>query len=184
MLSQGEKLTYKLCRAMPLDLVTRTVLEHYTKNPPATEDVWYGPWIAILTSLFPVTQGYLITPRHRIPDDGGEGRLPDLVLEVVRLTTPPFALRTVLIVKVRNSQHWRTGIPALERQLTGQIDAAFANTSFKKVYWIGAIGPHWRYGVKDDEGQGPVPLIDWHDTTHDQGSFGDLQVLTGLVAAL
>jgi len=52
-----------------------------------------------------------------------------------------------------------------------------------KVYWIAAIGPHWRYGERDD-GQELVPLIDWHDTTHDAASYADLQQLVALVHAL
>ena len=168
---------------MVFDLVIRTVLQHYTENPPATEDVWYGPWTSILTTLFPVTQGYLVTPQRRIPEDS-KSHIPDFVLEVVRLTTPPVTFRTVLVVKVKNSQHWRSGIPALECQINRQTDTAFAGTAFRKIYWISTIGPHWRYGFRDDEGQDAVPLIDWHDTTHDQGSFKDLHILADLVAAL
>ena len=36
---------------MPFDITTRTLLEYYTNNPPRTEDVWYGPWNTILTTL-------------------------------------------------------------------------------------------------------------------------------------
>ncbi|KAG8954845.1 hypothetical protein FRC04_010328 [Tulasnella sp. 424] len=136
-------------RTMPFDLVTRTVLQHYTEHPPATEDVWYGPWTAILTTLFPVTQSYLVTPQRRIPE-GSESHIPDFVIEVVQLTTPPVTFRTVLIVKVKNSQHWTSGILALERQINCQTDAAFAGTASRKIYWIGTIGPHWRYGSKED----------------------------------
>lgn len=100
---------------MPFDVITRTALEYYTAHPPATEDVWYGPWIAILTTLFPSTQGYIVTPQRRLPpppDDDAESHIPDLVIEVVtlslRLSTaaPParpggLTFRTVLIVKVK-----------------------------------------------------------------------------------
>jgi hypothetical protein len=168
---------------MPFDIITRTVLEYYTAHPPATKDVWYGPWTTILTTLFPSTQGYLVAPQRRPPDDS-ESHIPDFIIEVVKLSTPPLTFRCVLIVEVKNSQHWQTGIGALERQLNRQTDAAFARTAHTRVYWIGTIGPHWRYGEKEDDGQTPMPLIDWHHTTHDQASFDDLQVLQGLVAAL
>ncbi|KAF8554795.1 hypothetical protein OG21DRAFT_1603252 [Imleria badia] len=168
---------------MPLDMITRTVLEYYTAHPPATEDVWYGPWTTILTTLFPSTQGYIVTPQRRLPNDP-ESHIPDFVIEVVKLSTPPITFRTVLIVKIKNSQHWQSGIGALERQLGRQTDAAFAGTAHTKVCWIATIGPHWRYGEKDDNGQDPQPLIDWHHTTHDQASFDDLQGLAGLVGAL
>ena len=49
------------------------------------------------------------------------------------------------------------------------------------MYWIGTIGPHWRYGEQMDDGQGPVPLINWHDTTHDQASFNGFRVLADLI---
>jgi len=66
---------------MPFDIVTRTVLEYYTTNPPATEDVWYGPWNTILTTLFPSAQGYIVTPQRRLPD-GPQNHIPDFIIEV------------------------------------------------------------------------------------------------------
>jgi len=171
---------------MPFDIMTRAVLEYYTAHPPATEDAWYGPWTTILTTLFPSSQGYLVTPQRRLPDDT-QSDFRDLIIEVVKLSMSPLTFRrSVLIVKVRNTQHWQSGIGGLERQLNRQTDAAFAGMAHTKVYWIGTIGPHWRYGEthNDDDGQNPTPLIDWHHTIHDQASFNDLQVLTGLVAAL
>jgi hypothetical protein len=55
----------------------------------------------------------------------------------------------------------------------------------KKLYWIGVMGPRWRYGSKEDDSQpGLTPLIPWHDTTHDDTSFNDLQTLAKLVRAL
>lgn len=167
---------------MPFDAMTRTLLECYTKRSPATEDEWYGPWTAILTTLFPPTQGYFVTPHRRPPYDA-ESHIPGLTIEVVKLSTS-LTLRCVLIVKVKNSQHWQAGIGAFERQLNLQTGATFAGTAYAKMYWIGAIGPHWRYGEKEEDGQNPTPLIDWHHTIHDQASFDDLQVLASLVAAL
>jgi hypothetical protein len=169
---------------MPLEVITRTLLEYYTAHPPAaTEDVWYSPWITILTTLFPDTQGYMVTPQRRLPDNP-KSHIPDLIIKVVKVSMPPITLRTVLIVEIKNSQHWQSGIGAQERQLGQQTEAAFAGTAHTKVYWIGTIGPHWRYGEKDDNEQDPQPLIDWHHITHDQASFDDLQVLAGLVGAL
>ena len=83
----------------------------------------------------------------------------------------------------KNSQHWESEIPVFERQLNRQTDAAFAGTAHTKVYWIGTIGPHWRYGEKE-EGQDVQTLIGWHHTAHDQASFDDLQALPRLLAAL
>jgi len=97
---------------MPFDAVTHTVLEHFTTNPSAAEDAWYGPWITILTTLFPTTQGYIVTPQCRLPDDP-QSHIPDLVIEVVKMATAPLIFQTVLIVEIKNSQHWKYGIPAL-----------------------------------------------------------------------
>jgi len=36
--------------AMSFDITARTLLQYYTDHPPRTEDVWYGPWNAILTT--------------------------------------------------------------------------------------------------------------------------------------
>ena len=168
---------------MPFDLTTRTLLEHYTANPPRTEDVWYGPWISILTTLFPPAQGYFVTPQRRVAEDS-QVHIPDLLIEVAKISSPPLILRTVLIVKVRNSQHWESGKDVLMRRIKLQTDAAFFGTAVGKVYWIGTIGPHWRYGEKEDDGQDPRPLIQWHDVTHNEASYRDLVDLSNLVADL
>jgi hypothetical protein len=165
---------------MPFDATTLAVLEYYTTHPPKTEDEWYGPWTTILTTIFPTTEGYIITPQRRLTEDS-ESHIPDFVIHVVKLTSPPVTFRTVLIVKVKNSQHWQSGIGTLMRQINRQVGTAFAGTAHSKVYWIGAIGPHWRYGVKNDDSQEPVHLIDWHVVTHDDATYNDLQPLAGLV---
>lgn len=54
-----------------------------------------------LTTLYPSTQGYIITPQRRLPDDP---HIPDFVIEVVKLSTLPLTFRNVLIVKIKNSQ--------------------------------------------------------------------------------
>src|SRR5712671_242121 len=155
---------------MPLDAITRTILEHYTAQPPRTEDAWYGPWTTILTSFFPPTHGYLVTPQQRLLNDD-QSHIPDFIIEVVKISTPPLVFRTILIVKIKNTQHWPNGIQALKRQLGRQTDAAFAGTARDKVYWIGAIGPHWQYGERTDEGGVVQELSRWHDTIHDFASF-------------
>ena len=100
------------------------------------------------------------------------------------MVAPSYTFRCVLIVKINSSQDWESGIPTLQRQLNQHTDAAFAGTAYSKVYWIGSIGPHWRYGKKEYEGQVGQPLIDWHDIIHDQASFDDFQTLAHLISAL
>jgi hypothetical protein len=82
-------------------------------------DVWCGPWLAILNSLFPLDEGYLVNPLRRLPDDPDsdnpdpdadfDSHIPDFIIKVV-LSAEPFILRTVLVVKIKNSQHWESGI--------------------------------------------------------------------------
>lgn len=143
----------------------------------------YGPWNSMLTVLFPDDQGFIITPQRRIPEDS-QSHIPDFVIEVVKLTSPPLTFRTVLIVEIKNSQHWPGRITSLDNQISRQADAAFAGTAHTKVYWIGTIGPHWRYGERYDNRQDIVPLIHWHDITHDAASYADLQELARLVREL
>src|ERR1700677_630917 len=98
--------------------------------------------------------------------------------------------RTVLIVVVMPNPDWQAGIPLLETEINRQADIAFSGgvhgpchgPAFSKLYWIGVLGPHWRYGVKEDNGQELRPLIAWHDTTHDQASYDDFQHLAALAA--
>ena len=165
---------------MPFDITTRTLLQYYTDNPPRTQDVWYGPWNTILTTLFPPSQGYVVTPQRRIAE-----RIPDFLFEVAKISTPPLILRTVLIVKFKNSPLWESGKGALMREIELQADMTFEGTAKEKVYRIGIIGPHWIYGEKeDDDGQDLKPLIAWHHVTHDQASYLDLLELAGLMAGL
>lgn len=97
-------------------------------------------------------------------------------------------MRTVLIVQIKNNQRVQSGIETLERQINRHIDAAFCGTelgtAISKVYWITTIGPRWRFGVKEDDGQELRPLITWHETTHDRASFKDFQDLTSLIAEM
>ncbi len=169
---------------MALDAIIRAVLEHYTAQPPRTEDAWYGPWNYILTVLFPAAQGYIVTPQHRLPRVDDQSLIQDFVIEVVKLSMPPLTFRTVLIVEIKNTQHWQSGIQRLQDQIDLQCDSAFAGSAHTKMYWIGTIGPHWRYGEQVDNGQGPIPLINWHDTIHDEASLNDLQVLADLIHAM
>jgi hypothetical protein len=173
---------------MAFGAIIRAVLEEYTAFPPETQDAWYGPWISILTTLFPSVQGYVVTPQHRLTLEDDQSHIRDFVIEVVKLnlSAPPLMFRTVLIVKIRNTQHGHSelGMQRLQDLIERQCYSAFIGTAHTKVYWIGTIGPHWRYGERVVDGQAPIPLINWHDTTHDQASFNDLQVLADLIHAM
>jgi len=128
---------------MSFDILVRTVLEDYTSRRPRTESEWYGPWNAILTTLFPVNKGYLINPqRNIVSDEDNTSTILDFVIEVSKITTSPLDKRTVLIVEIKNTQHWPTRILALENQLLKQTNATLADNAKDLVYYIMAIGPH------------------------------------------
>jgi hypothetical protein len=172
---------------MPLPALTRQVLQYYTTNQAPMESVWYGPWTTILTSLFPAADGFQVTPQLKpVDDDDNESTIPDFIIEVSRATEPGgLHLQVILIVEVKNYQHWPEGVARLFVQLCRQVNSAFAQTARGKLYWIAVIGPHWRYGTKEDDGQLELsPLIPWHHTTHDDASFDDFQILAGLVGEL
>jgi hypothetical protein len=160
---------------MPFDILIRAVLEDYTNRRPRSESEWYGPWTSILTTFFPVGKGYLVTPQRKIvSDEDHTSVVPDFVIEVSKITTSPLDKRTVLIVEIKNTQHWPDRILALENQLLKQADATLADNAKDLVYYIMTMGPHWRYGVKYDNGRGLQPLIGWRDTIHDENSFREL----------
>ena len=173
---------------MPFPTLTRQVLQHYSTHTTAPiESVWYGPWNTILTTLFPASDGFQVTPQRKFVDeDDHESTIPDFIIEVSRVTERGgLNFQLVLVVAIKNSQHWPDGVERLFMQLCKHANFAFSQTARGKLYWIGVIGPHWRYGSKEDDGQPELsPLIPWHHTTHDDASFDDLQTLAGLVGAL
>jgi hypothetical protein len=164
-----------------------------THTPSSTEepDIWYGPWNAILHTLFPALERYMVSPhkRHIERDAFGTRRHSDLIMETVKVVDDYDSNldRTVLIFEIKSSCHWawEYGKEALIQHIGHQADAAFSElrTAGQKVYWIGAIGPHWIYGEVQD-GQAPRPLIEWHDVTHDEASYRDFLNLVELVASL
>jgi hypothetical protein len=168
---------------MGFDRFTCTLLEQYTTHSPHAVEVWYSPWMTILTTLFPISKGYVVTPRRRADDDPS-GQIPDLVVEVATFTLPPAApaiFRTVLIVQIKN---WDQRKEDLIQQIGRQSDLEFLGTAACRLYWIGVVGPRWVYGEKEDNGQDLKPLIEWHDVTHDDASYRDLLRLAELVASL
>ena len=54
------------------------------------------------------------------------------------------------------------------RQIDLQANTAFASAAVGEAYWIGIIGPHWRYDEKEDD-QGPRPLMTRLHTTISHG---------------
>ncbi|KAH8998326.1 hypothetical protein EDB86DRAFT_2912525 [Lactarius hatsudake] len=164
------------------DATLHDTLRVFTECPDGS--LWEAVWSSILISLFPISRGYFIAPHRR------QNQTSDLVIGVVKKINNDYSqMRTVLIVQIKCNWRLQSGILPLEEQINRHIDAAFRGekrpgTATSKVYWITTIGPRWRYGTKEDGGQGLKPLIEWHETTHDQASYDDFQILTSLVADL
>jgi hypothetical protein len=75
------------------DPLVRDLMERYTENPQeAILDGWVGLWTAILSTLFPTAQRYIVTPRRRLGSH--------FIIEVVKMTTAPITLRSVLIITI------------------------------------------------------------------------------------
>jgi hypothetical protein len=165
---------------MGFDISTCTLLEHHTTHTPRTVEVWYGPWIHILTTYFPMSQGYVITPRRRV-EDVSSGQISDLIIEVAKISRPPVVFRTVLLVQIKN---WDQGKEDLIEQIGRWTDIEFLGTTAHRLYWVGVVGPQWIYGEKEDDGRYPKPLIGWHGVTHDDASYQDLLQLVDLVGSL
>jgi hypothetical protein len=103
---------------------------------------------------------------------------------LLRFVTPSerVKFRILLVVEIKDYQHWDRGKEQLMQQLRHQMDDAFSRTARGKLFWIATIGPHWLYGEKK-YGQVMKPLIEWHHATFDDLSIRDLEQLVELVGS-
>jgi len=174
---------------MSIPLLICKVLEEYSIHPPESQDLWLGPWLAILTILFPPSDNYIVSPQIKTYSerDAVKG-LPDLIIEVAKQAQADQpcngALRTILIAEIKNTQHWPNGIDHILRRIDVDTGYEFSKTARDKLFWIAAVGPHWQYGIRDEDERRARPLIDWHHSIHDAASFTDLQSLATLARAL
>jgi len=63
--------------------LTCKVLEEYSIRPPKNENLWLGPWLTILTTLFPADNYLVSTQIKTYSERDAKGR-PDLILEVAK----------------------------------------------------------------------------------------------------
>lgn len=61
--------------------------EHLSLNQPGHESAWYGPWDMLLNAIFPSERAYAVKPQTRIINESKEYRIPDFVLEVVKISS-------------------------------------------------------------------------------------------------
>ena len=155
-----------------LDITTLIALEpHIGKTfryGGVEMEEWNGPWNCILTSLFTLDERYAVAPH----------RSSSFTFEIAKRPTSAVIFNTVLMVEIGDRHHWETGKDVILE--TEEPDTAFLGTAGEKIYWIRAIGTHWRYG-EWDAGQDPRPLIPWHDTFVDNASYHDFMQLKALV---
>jgi hypothetical protein len=171
---------------MPFHRITRSLIRQYTHNTPPSKEHWYTPWASIIRHMFSSSDNYVVYPRRvRAADNFSVQHIPDLVVEAIGdPNNTIWKPRTVLIVTIENSEFWESGKDALMQRIKLQTEWAFARRATERVYWVVEIGPHWRYGIKEDDGQDLRPLIPWHDVTHDDASYDDLMRLANLVTLL
>jgi hypothetical protein len=171
-------------------------MEQIIAHTPPAPDIWNTPWTGILTLLFPSSNDYMVIPRGGKPISGS--LVPDFIFEVAKGTFAPgpsgsnpiLSVRTVLVIEVKDPKYWDHGKEVILQQLRRETDAVFSverssmsGIANQKVYWIGAIGPHWVYGEKE-HGQDVRPLIEWHDSIFDEPSHSEFLRLVELVGSL
>lgn len=149
--------------------------------------IWYAPWISILNRVFPIKDGYILTPRQQSDHDSrGEWQLPRYTIEVAKLMQLPRKFCTVLIVGIADESHWKSyrAKGTLERHVERMAQDAHKSTGGMTIYWINAFGSHWRYGVSHEDDNEIEALIDYNDSMDDDKSWRDLEDLSKLVADL
>ena len=162
---------------------TRARLQRLITDPSKYVNDWYIIWPGIIGQLFPISRNYVHWPMRRFAKDKRQTQY--IAYEVSEIIALPATRRSVLILVIMESSDWQTCIPSLEKEINRLTDAAvsgtFSDRATSKVFWIGTIGHHWRYGVKEDNGRKMTPLIDWQ-TIHDEASYDVFQRLVALVA--
>jgi hypothetical protein len=133
--------------------------------------------------IFPLTDRYLVMlypSRRKTPQIPRAQRIATFLLGIMDGTSFD-DIRTVLVVKIMNHQFWEAGQDALMEHIKQQTKAELVDKARERVYWIGVIRPHWRYGVMVNGEEDPTPLIPWHHATHDDASNHDFEQLQTLV---
>lgn len=146
------------------------------------EDIrfWLAPWMGILTTLFPVEQGFLLKPTKII------NRKKDHIniIEVTRLVKLPSFFQTILYLQLQyDAEAWRACRKGeiLDVDFEGVLKLGFEQQAADKAYWITVNGPRWRFGKASDSGEEIEPLSKWHAHVKDDESYKELQELSKLV---
>jgi hypothetical protein len=132
-------------------------------------------WIAILTTLFPTSDGDFIYPliQERIRSKRGHA----IYFEVNK------GPNIVLVAKVDSEMEGNImGKTEFLAQLNEDAEESF-QSAWAPLYWIAAIGSEWRFGYRLDDGPRLrlEPLIDWHESLHDEEAQKHFKELVDLV---
>ena len=171
---------------------------------PFNEWPWVLPIVLLLT--IPPMRSYTLNPVHFSDCSAGEGKVglfTELPLKRLNPSQPAFGIlyfnhKDKLDSEWRNHLHiitatHRPHCPYCQSQkfttlAVWDCNASTTAQSTDQLYlhwdcvWEGVLD--WSHREQEDDGQDPRPPIKWHDITHDEASFNDLQVLSGLVATL
>jgi hypothetical protein len=151
-----------------ITLLLETYCTGITK--PQDNRQWYGVWTAMLSSMFPSADGYIVEPY--ICRERSKGGIPgclEVLLLVKKLRKNPFIPMPVLVVRMVLEQAWINGGP---QDILNQLDydAQEAISYGQPVYWIAAVGHRWRYGIRKRDSDFLEPKIDWHMSLLDEMS--------------
>lgn len=150
---------------------------------PEYDREWYAVWTTMLSTMFPIADGYVVEPhiRRNPPKGKIEGQL-EVILEVCRITENPFMMYPVLVVKMEME-----GVDFTSEQILQQLDVdvkkAFCFFG-EPVFWIAAVGPRWIYGTRMEEMKALEPLIEWHNSLIDEKAQEHFKALIRLVHTL
>lgn len=141
-------------------------------------DFYCSAWHGILSTLFPLCQGFIIRPALI-------STKRSIFIEVSRWKSRPSNYQTVLIVQILSQNEWPKNVPKAKKDLDKITKGSFKEMSGQKVYWICAIGNHWRYGEREcGEDDKLKDLSRWHHQIDDEKSYDELMKLSYQVREL
>lgn len=151
------------------DEVVGAAYYYAQRSNASLPSLFYAPWSTILSRYFNAQDGFVIVTTN--------GHI-----EVNRLEALPCDFQTILVVDVAHENEW----PEIERSMRvikNITNAAFKGWADTQLYWISAIGRHWRYGIaqEKDDGKDLQPLSHWHHSMKGSELEASLPTLLALI---
>lgn len=167
------------------------MLEHLTAAQNVSRHDWVSAWTVLLAKLFHSGDKYMVT---QLSDLGQSQSTSFTGIEVEKDTprmTPRW--RVVLVVQIEAADSWPAGLNAVDDSLLRKINEAYQRDTpepwmgkaNESIFWIQAVGPHWRYGAHiEEDATTLVDFIEWQDTIHDDASYDHLCNLVTVIELL